>query len=259
MLALSAVECRFALVTQGCGSVDGLPAAPDERLGGVRAGVQRPACQEPEEEEPRGGCGNGQQGPKSVPGRHAADGEGGPCRTGTRSRRARGTKNGPAVAQIAGVFATKSPEIARCNRGLPCEDWHLIKSQSGISRSNEPFGSYLRILFSITYKMMVVGGRTGQLPCRCGSREPVARGCPPCSAGRRRTPARTPSSARASYPAVRGRHGARVGGGEVAHFAQPRVLGITLIREKRSALIRRGTVDKLDQSGKVRRGSKKDK
>ncbi len=36
------------------------------------------------------------------------------------------------------------------------------------------------------------------------------------------------------------------------------VLGITLIREKRSALIRRGTVDKLDQSGKVRRGCKKD-
>ena len=38
-----------------------------------------------------------------------------------------------------------------------------------------------------------------------------------------------------------------------------RMLGITLVREKRSALIRRGTVDKLDQFGKVRRRSKKDK
>ena len=73
------------------------------------------------------------------------------------SGRARGTENGPAVAQIAGGFATKSAEIERCKRGLPREDWHLIESQSGISSSNELFDSYLSLLIAITYKIMVVG------------------------------------------------------------------------------------------------------
>ena len=51
--------------------------------------------------------------------------------------RARATETGPAIAQIAGVFSTKSAEIERCKRGLPRENWHLIKSQSGISSSSE--------------------------------------------------------------------------------------------------------------------------
>ena len=75
---------------------------------------------------------------------------GDPCRTGTRSRSARGTKNGPAVVQIGDVLATKSPGIERCNRGLPCEDWHLTKSQSGISRSNGLLDSCVSVLFAIS-------------------------------------------------------------------------------------------------------------
>lgn len=47
--------------------------------------------------------------------------------------RASGAENGPAVAQIAGFFATKSAEIKRCRRGLPHKDWHLFKFQSAIS------------------------------------------------------------------------------------------------------------------------------
>ena len=72
------------------------------------------------------------------------------------SGRARGTDNRPAGAQIPGIFATKSAEIERCKRGLPGEDWHLIKIQSDISSSNEVFKSYISRIISITYKIGVV-------------------------------------------------------------------------------------------------------
>ena len=72
------------------------------------------------------------------------------------SGRARWTENRPAVAQIAGVFAIKSAEIERCKRGLTGEEWHLIKSQNGISSSNELFDSYLRLIISITNRTSVV-------------------------------------------------------------------------------------------------------
>ena len=58
---------------------------------------------------------------------------------------------------MAGVFAIKYAEIEWYKRGLPREDWHLIKSQSGISSSNERFDSYITSITSIIYKTRVVG------------------------------------------------------------------------------------------------------
>ena len=71
--------------------------------------------------------------------------------------RARGTENGPAIAQIADVFTTKSAEIERCKRDLPGEDRHLIKSQSGISSSNEIVDSYISPVNTMVYKIVMVG------------------------------------------------------------------------------------------------------
>ena len=62
------------------------------------------------------------------------------------------------LAQIADVFATKSPEIERCNRGLPGKNWHLIKSQSGISSNYEICNPYLSLITPIIYKERMVGG-----------------------------------------------------------------------------------------------------
>ena len=61
----------------------------------------------------------------------------------------RGPENGPVVAPIPGIFATKSVEVERCKRGLPREDWRLIKSQSGNFSSNDILESYISILLSI--------------------------------------------------------------------------------------------------------------
>ena len=68
----------------------------------------------------------------------------------------RGTENRPAVAQMAGVFATKSAEVERYKRGLAGEDWHLIKPQRGISSSSELLDSYLSLIISMIYWMRVV-------------------------------------------------------------------------------------------------------
>ena len=83
------------------------------------------------------------------------------------SARARGTENGPAVAQIAGVFATKSEEIERCKHGSPREDGHLIESQCGICGSNEPFSFYLSPVISTRSEIGVVG------PADAGKRDPL--------------------------------------------------------------------------------------
>ena len=68
---------------------------------------------------------------------------------------ARGMENGPAIAQIAGEFASKPAEIERCKRGLLRENRHLIKSESDISSDNQFSESYISILNSITYKIDV--------------------------------------------------------------------------------------------------------
>lgn len=49
---------------------------------------------------------------------------------------ARGMENEPAIAPIAGVFASKSAGIERCKRGLTLKNWHLVKSQSDTLSSN---------------------------------------------------------------------------------------------------------------------------
>ena len=54
------------------------------------------------------------------------------------------------------VSATKFAEVERRKRGLPRENWYVIKSQRGISSSNEFPDSYLSILNSTTYKTRVV-------------------------------------------------------------------------------------------------------
>ena len=85
---------------------------------------------------------------------------------------ARGTENGPALAQVATALATTSAEFERCKRGLPHEDWHLIKSQSGISSNNELLDSYLSLVIAITYKIRVVDDMGSELcspRCRIGA------------------------------------------------------------------------------------------
>ena len=93
----------------------------------------------------------------------------------------RGTENGPAVAQIAGVLATKSAKIERCHRALPREDWHLMKTQSRICSSNEQSGFYLSLIISISYKIVVVGGTDPFAPatqCMSDIIDPVKRQFP---------------------------------------------------------------------------------
>ena len=60
---------------------------------------------------------------------------------------ARAMENGPALAPIAGEFASKPAGIERCKRGLPRKNWHLIKSQSGISSDNESLESCISHLY----------------------------------------------------------------------------------------------------------------
>ena len=80
------------------------------------------------------------------------------------SVRQRGKENGGAVAQVAGAFSSKSLEIERCNRGLPLEDWHLIKSQSGTSNSNEICSPYISPILPMIHKDRVVGPATNGRP-----------------------------------------------------------------------------------------------